>query len=134
MNNFMKLSGPVTEPDAVCDEILMSAFASDYSQSNAFLGHISSFQYLVQNSDGNFRTLATSLERMFNQLFKRYFPVADMTVTTKVMEDKPSHVAVTLSGSLTTGAGQRYDLAAQLIAADGLVIKMLVGERVLWSK
>lgn len=133
MNVFMTLAGAVTEPDAVCDQILMSAFASDYSQSNAFLGHISSFQYIVQHSDGNYRTLATSLERMFDNLFKRYFPVTDLTCTTRVLEDDPSKIGVTLSGSLTTSAGQRYDLAAQLIAADGLVVKMLVGERVLWQ-
>ena len=130
---FMTLAGPVTEPDKICDELLMAVFASDYSQSNAFLGNVKSFQFLVHRAGDNFRTLATATESMFKELFTMHFAIATVNVDVRVMESDKAKIAVTLSATLTTDTGQVLDLASQIITADGKAMEILVGDRQLWK-
>lgn len=130
---FTTLAGPVTEPDKICDELLLAVFASDYSQSNAFLGHVKSFQFLVHRAGDNFRTLATATESMFKELFSLHFAIATVNVGVRAMESDPGKITVSLSATLTTDTGQVLDLASQVIAADGKALEILVGDRQLWK-
>lgn len=130
---FTTLAGPVTEPDKICDELLMAVFASDYSQSNAFIGRVKSFQFLVHRAGDNFRTLATATESMFKELFSLHFAIATVSVSVRVLESDAAKMGVTLSATLTTDTGQVLDLASQIVTADGKATEILVGDRQIWK-
>lgn len=133
MVHFIRLSGVVSEPDKICDELLMAVFASDFSQSNAFQGSVSSFQHLVHACGGNFLNLKTAMESMFDQIFKRYFAVANTEVDVTPIEGDEAKMSISLSATLTTSAGQQLDFASSVLTADGIATQILVGERLLWT-
>ena len=134
MTYWPTLSGFKKEPSEICDELLMATFASDYSQSNAFLGHVSSFQHVVHQSGQNFIMMGTVLESMFQTLASRFFDSAEVVVRARPMEQDTTKIVITLSARLLTNEGQQYDLSSQVQAADGLALKILVGDRELWTR
>lgn len=131
---FPTLAGPVTEPERILDQLIMAVFASDYSQSNAFRGQVSSFQHLVHISGQNWVNLKGSLNTMFTTILLRHFSIADVTVTVTPINGDPAKMAVSLSAQLTTNTGQRLDLASSIYTADGLVTEILIGDRSVWTR
>lgn len=129
---FPKLSGYITEPEKICDELLLAVFASDYSQSNAFLGKVSSFQFMVHEAGENFRALALGLEGMFTDIFQRYFAIAAVNVKVTPIENDPARMSISMSATLTTTEGRKLDFQSAVKTAKGLATEILVGERQLW--
>lgn len=134
MHYFPSLGGYQKEPSAICDRLLIAVFASDYSQSNAFHGYVSSFQYIVQRCGQNFILMSTTLEGMFKDIFQRYFDLAVVTVRVRPMEQDSAKMVITLAATLSTDEGMEFDLQAQVLAADGLAVKILSGDREVWTR
>lgn len=130
---FTRLSGVVTEPDKICDELLLAVFASDYSQSNAFLGSVSSFQHLVHAAGNNVLLLRSSMTDMFKDLFQRHFSLATVNIDVEPIEGDDAKLAITMSAILTTSEGQRLDFSSMINASNGMATQILVGERLLWK-
>jgi len=73
--------GFITEIRKKADMVMAHYFASDYSQSNAFLGEVTSLAYQVQQYGSDTNRLKEEIETKLTRYLERYFDAASVTVT-----------------------------------------------------
>lgn len=125
--------GWVTAIDKKCDRILMNAFASDFSQSNAFAGQITSIQHMIYAAGQDVNSAGTTIANALERLYNRFFDSAIFKCTVTAWGDNSGRYDLAIQGTVAQ-AGRKYDFGRQLSSANGKIVQFLTktGE-VIWS-
>ncbi len=101
------------------DQILSWFYVSDYSQSELFLGNITSFAYLVQRYGSDKNMLVTHTNDTLEAYFRRYMPNTFVSVTAKYLneelQDGPYALNILLRGQNSDGSFWNYADEIQVI-------------------
>lgn len=76
-------SGWITEPSEKASRLMAYFFASEFSQSNLFLGHVQSLPNLLAMNAFNYDNLRAEIETEMSKLFTGYFDGNDISVEVK---------------------------------------------------
>lgn len=104
-------SGWVTSSEITADAMFSHFFATDYSQSNIYLGNISSFAWIVQNNLNDMTGLIAAVRSALATYFARYFDNVTVEVQEKADLTDASKVGITIYLTFTDHEGKTYNLA-----------------------
>lgn len=121
--------GWLSRPREQADQILSWFFVSDYSQSEAFLGNVTSLSYLVQQYGHDKSLLTENVETTLDAYFKRYMPTSIVTVTSEYInteiQDGPYRLLIQLLGQ--DSDGNAINLADEFEVIDSTFQRVMKG-------
>lgn len=104
-------AGWVISSEIMADSMFSHFFATDYSQSNIYLGNITSFAWIVQNNLNDMTGLIAAVRSSLTTYFSRYFQNVTVEVQEKLDLTDSSKVGITIYVAFTDNAGKTYNLA-----------------------
>lgn len=118
--------GWVSDVIGKMDMLLANFLTSDYSQTELYLGNISSMQYLVKVYGNDPRTFSQELQRKLEDYIGRYFDAVQVKVETwyidTEMNDGPYGVKIVITGVVS---GQRINLMQEFEIRDSKFKKII---------
>src|SRR5574343_1329283 len=121
--------GWLSRPREKADQILSWFFVSDYSQSEAFLGNVTSLSYLVQQYGHDKSLLTEKVGSTLDAYFKRYLPTSIVEVTSEFInteiQDGPYRLMIQLLGQ--TSDGETINLADEFEVIDSTFRRVMKG-------
>lgn len=118
--------GWVSDVIGKMDMLLANFLTSDYSQTELYLGNISSMQYLVKVYGSDPRTFSQELQRKLEDYIGRYFDAVQVKVETwylnTEMNDGPYGVKIVITGVVN---GQRINLMQEFEIRDSKFKKII---------
>lgn len=116
----------VGEVSEKADKAIAYFFVSDYSQSVAFGGNITSLSYIVQQYGNDALTLQSEMQRRVQTYMARLFDEAtvEVTVTDVDLENDDGQLNINLKISVVD-AGKRYSLARLIKTMNSKVQKII---------
>lgn len=125
--------GWVTAPDKKCDRLLMNAFASDASQSNAFAGAVCSIQNVIYLNNGDPVTCGDEIASALTALYERYFAAATFKATVTEFADLSGRYDIAIEGTVVQ-ENRKYDFGRMVESANGIVVKIMTASGdVMWA-
>lgn len=76
-------SGWITDPSEKAARLMAYFFASEFSQSNLYLGHINSLTHILANTAFDHDAMRIDIETEMAKLFEHYFDGSTISVTIK---------------------------------------------------
>lgn len=117
----LSAEGFITDIRKMGDMVMAHYFASDFSQSNAFYGQITSLAYHVQQYGHQPERLRDEIETRVTQYLERYFDGATVTVTiTDHEQGSPNRYNINFDAVVIKG-DQRYSLGRLIEVQNGKV-------------
>lgn len=107
----MSESGWVTSSEIMADSMFSHFFATDYSQSNIYLGNITSFAWIVQNNLNDMTGLISAVRSALATYFSRYFQNVIVEVQDKTDLTDTAKVGISIYIAFTDNQGKSYNLA-----------------------
>lgn len=104
-------AGWVTSSEIMADAMFSHFFATDYSQTNIYLGNITSFAWIVQNNLNNMTGVISAVRSALATYFARYFDNVTVEVQEKADITDASKVGLTIYVVFTDREGKSYNLA-----------------------
>ena len=116
----------VGEVSEKADKAIAYFFVSDYSQSVAFSGNITSLSYIVQQYGNDALTLQSEMQRRVQTYMARLFDEAtvEVSVTAVDLENDDGQLNINLKISVVD-AGKRYSLARLIKTMNSKVQKII---------
>lgn len=104
-------TGWITSSEITGDFLFAHFFASDYSQTHLYSGHVSSFAKIMQKNMDNVDNLVSELRSTLLLYYTRYFEnvVVDVNVKDDLTNDSKLSLLIYIAYSDT--AGKQYNLA-----------------------
>lgn len=126
--------GFITTIDRKCDRALINMFASDASQSNVFMGNVTSIQDILYRYSDKVTEAAAEIGRAVETVLSRYFDAAQIRGQVEDLPNEPGRVNIIISGTVVEGY-RRYDFGRQVESVNGLVQRILNNQgAVIWNK
>lgn len=121
----LSTEGFVTDIRKMCDLLLAHYFASDFSQSNCFMGEISSLAYQVQQLGSEPERLKTDIETKLTQYLEAHFDAAIVNVKiTPGTSGTPNRYNIDCDATVIKG-DQRYSVGHLLETLNGKMISVI---------
>lgn len=106
----LSASGWTNDVSEKADKLMSYYFVSEASQSNMYLGNITSLPYQIQQNGHNEVELQRMVQKELEGLFGRYFDTAVVEVSTdKPLANDPNRINLRVSVIVTEG-GRNYSL------------------------
>lgn len=107
------------------DYLLSHFFASEYSQTHIYQGHVASFQWLLQDGQGDMTKTINNIRTTLSLYFAKYFNEVDTEVTYKEETSGSSKITVNIFMSFTDRTGKQYSLGKALDVVDSKISKII---------
>jgi hypothetical protein len=115
----------LSSPIAVADKLMSDFFNSNYSQSNLYLGNVSSFAYVIQSTKGNPDACAELMSNVLKRYFLRYYKDVNIQVTTDKETNVTSKSSLTIYMTFKDTDDKEYSLG-ELIEMEGLKVNKII--------
>lgn len=115
--------GFATDIRKQADALMAYYLASDYSQSNVFLGNIMSLAYQVQEHGHDTFALKQEIERSSEEYLGRHFDTARVTVDIEDIDDRAQYNII--YNAVVTKAGLSYSLGKLIEIQNNKVVKII---------
>lgn len=121
----LSLEGFITDIRKTCDLLLAHYFASDFSQSNCFMGEISSLSYQVQQYGSDPDRLKSDIEVKLTRYLERHFDSAFVSVTINAgTSGTPNRYNIDVDATVVKGE-QRYSVGHLLETLNGKMVSII---------
>ncbi len=109
----MSTFGRITDPVKKMDMLLGYFYASDYSQSNEFLGKIQSLSHIIQDVGKNTQQIPARVESAVRTLFLGYFDdvIVKASLETIPEEDNSYRLTITIDATIGVQTYNASDIA-----------------------
>lgn len=121
----LTVQGWVNTPTVVADKLLSDFFLSDYSQTYAFPGNVSSFPKLIQLKRGDLSGLVNDTTSTLKNYLQKFFNAVDLTISYRSMDGSDNAYALEIYLELTDNVGQKVTLG-RLLEVENNTIKALM--------
>lgn len=111
-------NGWVTDSQAMTEYLFTYFLLSEYSQTQLYLGSISSFPWILQKYKGNTMELTSALTSALNTYYRRHFPNVDIEVTEKTIDSESSKAEITIYVKVIDSLGDEFILGRILSIKD----------------
>lgn len=117
--------GWVQSTAELADYLIAHFFASEYSQSHLYQGNVSSFQWIIQETQGNMTKTQSLLKDTLSIYYGRYFD--NVVVETSYTQSPPDSVKVVLNLylSFTDKTGKDFVLGRTLELLNSKISKII---------
>lgn len=102
--------GWVFSPMETADKLMADFFDANYSQTDIYLGNVSSFAYIVQITKGNVNECIKKLQETLTSYFLRYFSNVTVEVDSLDKENLSSKAEISIYMTFTDVDSQVYNL------------------------
>lgn len=123
---------PSLGPDGWCadpakmGDILFSHFLlSDYSQSNLFLGQVSSLAYLIHKNAGSLEQTASAVQSTLITYFGKHFNNVNVVVDPVTTESPATDAGIRIYIEYTDNDGNKHSVGKLATLANGEVSKVI---------
>lgn len=117
--------GWLSAPMDVADKLLSDFFNSNYSQSDLYLGNVSSFGYIMQVTKGDIDACKDMLRQTLKTYFSRYFPSVSVDIETEPTTVPSSKTTLNIYMSFTDVDGKTYQIG-KMLHTEGTKISKIV--------
>lgn len=93
------------------DYLISHFFVAEYSQTQLYVSHVSSFPKIIQQNQGDMRNTAIDLRETLDKYFSRYFSDVQVEVTYKEVPEKSGKVQLDLFVSFVDHENKRFVLS-----------------------
>ena len=100
----------VTDSTAQVDYLFSHFFLSDYSQTQLYVGKVSSLPWIIQEGQGNMQRTTELLQQTLMKYFSRYFTRVTIEVTDSTPESAGSKAEITIYVNVTDREGKEIVL------------------------
>jgi hypothetical protein len=117
--------GWVTSTAQKADYLISHFFLSEYSQSLLYAGNVASFQWIIQNNQGDMLKTNSTLRETLRIYFSRYF--SEVVVESNYVEtpENSGRVRITLYVSFKDHEGKEFVLSRLVEILDTKIEKVL---------
>lgn len=107
------------------DYLISHFFASEYSQTHLYQRNVSSFQWIIQESQGDMAKTISLLKDTLNKYYSRYFD--NVNVDVSYLQDPPDSSSVTISlyVSFIDKLGKEFILGKTLELVNSKISKII---------
>ena len=118
--------GWITSPAEKADVLFAHLYASMYSQTTLYLGHVTSLQWLVQRYGHDISEITIQMQKWLDVYFRRYYPNGvDVRVSNDDTADNVTgNITLTIDIVVTEGTSQ-YSIGALIRTRDSILLEML---------
>lgn len=120
---MLSSKGWLTDPEQWITELFFLSFKTQYSQSNRYLGHVSSLQYLTARYYTQPEELEVAVQEMYSNLYNRFYDRSEIHFT--VNDSDASQLVFDLS-ILAYKDGVEYSLQKRLSAMQAAGEKTII--------
>lgn len=121
----LTIEGWVKTPTTVADKLLSDFFLSDYSQTYAFKGGVSSFSKLIQLHTGELQKLVTETTDRLSTYLRKFFPEVNLEIDYESTDGSDNSYALKIYLEMVDTVGQRLTLG-RLLSVENNVITSLM--------
>ena len=107
------------------DYLISHFFASEYSQSHLYNSNVSSFQYIIQNAQGDMSKTVTDLKTTLSIYYSRYFTDVVVEASYEQLPVDSSKVNITLYISFIDKSGKEFILGKTLELINSKISKII---------
>lgn len=115
----LSLSGFINELRDKSDRLMSYFFYSDASQSNVYLGEVSSLPDIIQKYGNDKDSIATEMDDALQKYLERYFDIVEVEVKINIPENATDNRMEILCEIIVGENGVKYDFAKILNTANG---------------
>ena len=112
----------ITDPQRQLNTMFANALLSDYSQSDIYLGNVTSLPYLVAQHQHNPTTMANVMEDALHAYYIRVFPIVSVSVTFSDSVDNKYQLFISIT--ITVGSAN-YSLATSALIENGKLVTLV---------
>lgn len=117
--------GWVSSSSSIADFIFSHFFVSDYSQTQLYLGEVTSFPWILVQNQNDMIQAASATRVALSRYFSRYFNNVAVEVSQGPDPTNPSKVQFTIYVSFTDGEGKDYVLGKLLEVMESKISKVI---------
>lgn len=117
--------GWLSSPMDVADRLLSDFFDSNYSQTDIYLGNVSSFGYIMQNTKGDLNACKDRIKQTLSSYFLRYFPNVNIDVETNGTIDSSGKAELNIYMTFTDVDSKVYNLG-KLVQLEGTKVSRII--------
>lgn len=107
------------------DYLISHFFASEYSQSHLYNSNVSSFQYIIQNAQGDMSRTVSELKSTLSFYYGRYFDNVIVEANYEQLPLDSSKVNITLYISFNDKSGKEFILGKTLELINSKISKII---------
>ena len=107
------------------DYLLSHFFASEYSQTHLYQGNVASFQWILQNGQGDMVKTTNEIKTTLSFYFAKYFTGVDAECTYKEETPNSSKIVISIFMTFTDAAGKTYSLGKALDIVNSKISKII---------
>ena len=107
------------------DYLISHFFTSEYSQSYFYNSNVSSFQWIIQNAQGDMNKTIADLKSTLSIYYNRYFNDVVVEITYKQLPIDSSKVNITLYISFIDKTGKEFILGKTLELINSKISKII---------
>ncbi len=120
----LDMEGWVTSGVHIADYIFSHFFLSDYSQTQLYLGHVSSLSWILQTHQNDIRKIVSTTENTLRSYFQRYFNNVVAEVTYDADPTNLSKLELTIYVSFEDSDGKQHTLGRLLNVINSKIAKV----------
>ena len=114
------------EPGAVLfDRIMAYFFVSDYSQSNEYMGLVSSFPAIIQSTQGDFSQTTMMVRQTLERYLSRYFTDVVVETAEVINEADPKKEGIRVYASAKDPQGNTLNLGRTVLFSGSMVHEII---------
>ena len=114
-----------TDSVKVADYILSYFLTSQYSQTYLYIGHITSFAYIIQSKSGDVNATVIETQNQLTAYFSKYFVDVNVEVANVPNTVDPSMAQISIVLQYSDLEGIQYNLAKLLQITNLKVVKII---------
>ena len=114
-----------TSTTFIADRLFSHFMVADYSQTQIYLGKVSSFSWVIHESQGDMTKSVVLLRDTLQNYFGRYFSKVTVDVSDITDVNTPSQVALSVYLNFTDSEGKVISLGKTIEMIDGTVNKIV---------
>lgn len=117
--------GWVKSPEKIADYLLSHFFVADYSQTQMYVGNISSLPWILQKTRGDIQQTISLISSTLTTYFLRYFPDVALDVREVPNTESPSKAQISIYVNYTDETGTQHVLGKLLQYNDTIIDKIV---------
>lgn len=121
----LTLAGWKKEIREKADALISYFFYSDASQSNIYLGNVTSLPKIIEQYGNDEVRIRSEMESQLNRYLSRYFEYVDVNTDVKIPEDNKDNRMEILTSIIVGENGVKYDLSRLLRTKSGTIIEII---------
>jgi len=121
----LTLAGWKKEIREKADTLIAYFFYSDASQSNIYLGNITSLPKIIEQYGNEEDTIRSEMEEQMSRYLQRYFDVVEVDVSVNIPENANDNRMEIICKVVVGENGVKYDLSKLLKTSNGKVIEII---------